>query len=90
MSDKPGIEGSREYRFKEWLRFTKTRPYVCQPLLKGFYQCFDYYHFVKNQDEDSTKVKCLEKFNYEECLTENKDLCFENWIYNIEEEEEAS
>lgn len=79
------MENSREYRFKEWLRYTRTRPYVCQPLMKNYWQCFDYYKFTKGEEETEARTKCLEKFNYEECFTENKEKLRENWIYNVEE-----
>jgi len=85
MSENKGFEFTREYRFKEWLRFTRTRPYACQPLMKNFWQCFDHYHFQKLQDENETRTKCLEKFNYEECFNENKEKMIENWCLNIEE-----
>lgn len=88
MSD--ALHSSREYRFKEFRRYTRTRPYTCQGLMKQFYQCFDYSHFQKNIDEESAKKDCLEKFNFEECLTENKDLLKENWVYHVEQKEEGS
>jgi hypothetical protein len=87
MSEKQGIEASREYRFKEFLRYTRTKPYACQPLMKQFYQCFDFYHFQKNEGEEEAKAKCFEKFNYEECFTENKDKLRENWQLNLEDYE---
>jgi hypothetical protein len=78
------LDNSREYSQKAWIRFLKTRPSACWPLMKNYYQCFDHFHFEKNQDKDSAKTTCLEKFNYEECLTENKEKLKENWIYNLE------
>jgi hypothetical protein len=83
MSDFRGFEHIREYRFREWLRFTKTRPYVCQPLMKNFWQCFDHFHFDKNMEEADAKTNCLEKFNYEECFNENKEKLIENRKYNF-------
>ncbi len=78
-----GLDTSREYRFKEFLRYTRTRPYACQPLMKNFWQCFDHYVFNKNEDESEVKTKCLEKFNFEECFKENKTLLQENWAMNV-------
>lgn len=83
-SDFKGLESSREYRFKEWLRYTRTRPYVCQPLMKNFWQCFDHHHFVMKEDAGDAKSKCLEKFNYEECFKENSSLLKENWAKNVQ------
>jgi hypothetical protein len=79
------MEKTREYRFREFLRYTRGRPYVCQPLMKNFWQCFDYTHFTKNVDESEAKSQCLEKFNYEECFKENKDKLYENLPFNVEE-----
>jgi hypothetical protein len=78
------FENSREYKFKEFLRYTRTRPYACQPLMKNFWQCFDYFHYQKNQDEIESKRNCLEKFNFLECVNENKEKCLENWMFNVE------
>jgi hypothetical protein len=85
MSEFKGFEYTREYRFREWIRYTKTRPYVCQPIMKNFWQCFDYSHFTKNIDEAEAKTQCLEKFNYEECFKENSDKLFENLPKNVQE-----
>lgn len=76
------FDKTREYRFKEFRRFTRTRPYDCQGLMKNFWQCFDYFHFQKNEEEPKAYSDCMEKFNYEECLTENKPKLWENWKYN--------
>ena len=81
------FDNSREYRFLEWRKYTQTRPYSCQGLMKNFWQCFDNFRFIKNFDEVESKTNCLEKFNYEECLSENKEKLFENWIYNTSEKE---
>jgi hypothetical protein len=83
MSDFDSLENSREYRFGEWYRYTKTRPLACQPLMKNYWQCFDYYHFVKKEDAGESRAKCLEKFNYEECFNENKTKLIENWPLNV-------
>ena len=85
MSGSTGFENTREYKFREWVRYTRTRPYVCQPLMKNFWQCYDYFHFGKNLEDSEAKSQCLEKFNYEECFNENKDKLYENLPYNIEE-----
>ncbi len=53
--------------------------------MKNFWQCFDYFHFQKNQDENETRLNCLEKFNYLECFNENKEKMIENWCLNVEE-----
>ena len=84
MSEIQGFEPTREYRFKEWLRFTRSRPYACQSLMKNFWQCFDYYHFDKKLEESEAKSSCLEKFNFEDCLNENKDKLFVNLKKNVE------
>ena len=78
------LDNSREYKHKQWIRYIKTRPYTCWPLMKNYFQCYDYNHYEKNEEESAAKQLCLEKFNYEECLTENKDKLRENWIYNVE------
>ena len=85
MSEFKGFEFTREYRFREWVRYTKTRPYVCQPLMKNYWQCFDHLHFSNNLDELKAKTQCLEKFNYEECFEENKEILFENLPKNAYE-----
>jgi hypothetical protein len=82
------MENSREYRHKEWIKYLRTRPYACWPVMKNYYQCFDHYKFDKNEDEASAKAKCFEKFNYQECFNENKEQLRENWIYNITEAEQ--
>jgi hypothetical protein len=84
MSDFKGFEFTREYQFKEWLRYTRSRPFVCQPFMKNYWQCFDHFHFGKNVEEGEAKSNCLEKFNYVECLNENKERWRENWVYNGE------
>lgn len=78
------FENTREYKFKEFRRFTRSRPFACQPIMKQFWGCFDHFRFIKNNEEADSKTTCLEKFNYEECLTENKQKCLENWKYNVE------
>ena len=85
MSEFKGFEQTREYRFREFLRYTRTRPYVCQPLMKNFWQCFEFNHFDKNVEESEAKTQCLEKFNFEECFKENKDKLFENQAMRVEE-----
>lgn len=84
MSEFQGFEQTREYRFREWLRYTRSRPYACQPLMKNFWQCFDYFHYNKNIDETEAKTTCLEKFNYEQCFNEHKDILFENLKNKVE------
>jgi hypothetical protein len=85
MSEFKGFEQTREYRFREFLRYTRTRPYVCQPLMKNFWQCFEFNHFDKNVEESEAKTQCLEKFNFEECFKENKDKLYENQAFRVEE-----
>jgi hypothetical protein len=85
MSDFKGFEFSREYRFKEWLKFTRSKPFVCQPIMKNFWQCFDHFHFNKLVEESEAKLQCLEKLNYEECFKENSSKLFENTVLNAEE-----
>ncbi len=78
------LQNSREYRFIEWLRFTRSRPIACQPIMKNFYQCFDHHRFNLSLDESEAKSKCLEEFNYEECFTENFPKLKENWPRNVD------
>jgi hypothetical protein len=85
--DKSDFALSREYKFKEFLRYTRTRPYTCQSLMKNFWQCFDFTHFEKGNDEESAKASCLEKFNFQQCLEENKEKLWENWQFNVTEVE---
>jgi hypothetical protein len=84
MSDNLVLQNSREYRFKEWLKYTRTRPFACQSLMKNFWQCFDHYRFTKSEEEGEAKSKCLEKFNYSECFIENKEKLLENWPLNVQ------
>ena len=78
---------SREYRHKELIRQIRTMPLACQSIMKNYYQCVDYYHFDKNKDLSTSEGNCLEKFNFNDCLAENKDRLRENWIFNTEEVE---
>jgi len=38
---------------------------------------------MKKEDESESKSKCLEKFNYLECFSENKAKLKENWALNV-------
>jgi hypothetical protein len=76
---------SREYKHKEAIRFIRSKPLVCQPIMKNYFQCVGYYHHEKNQDLPTVEASCLEKFNFQECFTENKERLKENWIFNAEE-----
>lgn len=75
---------SREYKHKEAIRYVRSQPLACQGIMKNYFQCVDYYHFEKKQDFTTVGTNCLEKFNYKECLNENKDKIFENWYLNRE------
>lgn len=78
---------SREYKHKEAIRYTRSRPLACQGIMKNYFQCVDYYHYDKNQELNSVSEKCLEKFNYKECLVDNKEKIWENWYLNTEQTE---
>ena len=53
--------------------------------MKQFYQCSNHHEYEKGMSADEAKETCMEKFNYLECLEENRAKCFENWIFNKEE-----
>lgn len=82
------MDSSREVLHIQRIEYIKSRPLACQALLKNFYQCTNFYEYEKEQSAADAKEKCLEKFNYVECLEENRAKCFENWIFNKEEIEE--
>lgn len=73
------------YRRKQ---FVQKAPVECRVLLKNYFQCVDYYQYTKNEsDVPSIKANCQEKFNYDECLTENLDKQYKNLIYRTEQVE---
>ncbi len=79
------MDSSREVLHIQRIEYIKSRPLACQGILKNFYQCSNFYEYEKEQSSCEAKEKCLEKFNYVECLEENRAKCFENWILNKEE-----
>ena len=60
-------------------------PEECHGLAKQYYQCADYYRSIdKPQEELET---CLEQFNLNKCLDENKeDKAIEFWLRFKDEE----
>jgi len=82
------MDSSREALHLLRIKYVKSRPLACQGILKNFYQCSNFYEYEKGESATEAKEKCLEKFNFNECLEENRAKCFENWIFNKEEIED--
>ena len=79
------MDSSREMLHLQRIAYIKSRPFACQGLMKQFYQCSNHHEYEKGLSSEEGKGVCLEKFNYLECLEENRAKCFENWIFNKEE-----
>ena len=78
------MDASRELLHLQRIEFIKSKPEACQGLLKNFYQCTDFFEYEKENTSSEAREKCLEKFNYVECLQENKTES-SSWIFNKEE-----